>query len=183
MRGAVNLEGLGLSPGLRQRDGVSCGPAVAVLSGALLDPSYARLADPAWFAAEQGRVHAAANRVWPRGLGTTPWGLAAVLTSHSGRHGVRYGWRLGRHRLVDVRRAVDAHWPVLMLIGDVIPRHWVLIVEFTGPQVRCYEPSSGEIRTVATEAVRAGRLTGLGFGRPFAFVLPRYRVPTRHSNI
>ena len=172
-----------LAAGLRQRDGVSCGPAVAVVAGALLDPSYAARPDPAWFAAEQVRVHAAANRAWPRALGTTPWGMAAVLTAHAARHGVRYGWRLGRRHVDDVERAVTAHWPVAMLVGDPIPRHWVLIVEVTGHQLRCYEPSSGEIRTVSTHAVRTARLTGLGFGRPFAFVLPRYRVPTDHSNI
>ena len=172
-----------VAAGLRQRDGVSCGPAVAVVAGALLDPSYSQFPNPDWFAAEQVRVHAAANRAWPRALGTTPWGLAAEITGHSVRHGVRYGWRVGTRRLDDVERAVTAHWPVAMLVGDLIPRHWVLVVEVGGQDLRCYEPSSSEIRTVSTQAVRTARLTGLGFGRPFAFVLPRYRVPTDRSNI
>ena len=63
---------------LRQRDGVTCGPTVAVVAGALLDPGHgADLSDPAWFAGEQARVHAEVNRVWPRRLGTTPIGDGA----------------------------------------------------------------------------------------------------------
>ncbi|MDT5150252.1 MAG: hypothetical protein QOI01_1985 [Mycobacterium sp.] len=174
---------------LQQRDGVSCGPAVAVMAGALLDPSYAchltGSARRAWFDAEQGRVHAAANRIWPRALGTTPWGMARTISAHSARYCVRYGWRLPRRRdaLCDVQRAVSARWPVAMLVGNAIPRHWVLIVEVEGDTLGCYEPSSGEVRSVSKGAVRAARLTGLGFGRPFALVLPRYRLPEPRSNI
>jgi hypothetical protein len=162
---------------LRQRDGVTCGPTVAVVAGALLDPGRrAELSDPAWFAAEQARVHAAANRVWPRRLGTTPAGMARALTAHSRSSGVRYRWRLfrgRRDRLSDVQRAVDADRPVAMLIGRFVPRHWVLIVDADWLQWRCYEPSSGQVRPVAVDAVRRSRLSGLGYPRPFAFVLPR----------
>jgi hypothetical protein len=162
---------------LRQRDGVTCGPTVAVVAGALLDPGRgAELSDPAWFADEQARVHAKVNRVWPRRLGTTPIGMARALTAHSLSAGVRYRWRLfrgRRDRLADVRRAVEAGWPVAMVVGRFIPRHWVLIVEANASRWQCYEPSSGEVRAVATEAVRRSRLTGLGYSRPFVFVLPR----------
>ena len=169
---------------LVQRDGVTCGPAVAVVAGALLDPDYRRnLTDRAWFDGEQGRVHAAANRIWPRALGTTPWGMAGTISGHSAKYHVRYGWRMSRRRdaLADVKRAVAAGWPVAMLIGSdipwAIPRHWVLIVEYRGETLHCYEPSSGEVVPVPEAAVRAGRLTALGFPRAFAFVLPRYRLP------
>jgi hypothetical protein len=162
---------------LRQRDGVTCGPTVAVVAGALLDPGrQAELADPAWFADEQSRVHAELNRVWPRRLGTTPTGMARALTRHSASSGVRYRWRLFRGRrdkLSDVRHAVEGDWPVAMLIGRFIPRHWVLIVEVDWLQWQCYEPSSGDVRSVDVEAVRRSRLSGLGYPRPFAFVLPR----------
>ncbi|MET0451514.1 MAG: hypothetical protein ABW137_06725 [Mycobacterium sp.] len=192
--GAVELAAMGL----RQRDGVSCGPAVAVVAGALLDPAYrAKLTAPrdvaqtggAWFDGEQGRVHATANRIWPRALGTTPSGMARTISRHSAGHGVRYGWRLVRRDdpLEDVERAVAAHWPVAMLVGNSIPRHWVLIVEATGStpgsMLRCYEPSSGEVRPTTAEAIRGARLSGLGFRRPYAFVLPRYRIPGVESNI
>jgi hypothetical protein len=168
---------------LRQRDGVTCGPTVAVVAGALLDKSLeADLSDAAWFADEQARVHAEVNRVWPRRLGTTPKGMARALTAHSSSSGVRYRWRLfrgRRDRLSDVRHAVEGDWPVAMLIGRFIPRHWVLIVDTHWLQWQCYEPSSGEVRSVDEDAVRRSRLSGLGYPRPFAFVLPR--VPTRSA--
>ena len=162
---------------LRQRDGVTCGPTVAVVAGALLDPGrHGELANPAWFADEQAQVHAEVNRIWPRRLGTTPTGMARALTARSSSSGVRYRWRLfrgRRDRLSDVRRAVAADLPVAMLIGRFIPRHWVLIVDVDWLQWQCYEPSSGEVRSVEVAAVRRSRLSGLGYPRPFAFVLPK----------
>ena len=168
--------------GLRQRDGVSCGPAAAIVAGALLDPDYgAGLTDPAWFAGEQGRVHAAANRVWPHALGTTPWGMARVMTTH----GTRYRWRPRRRHdaMTDVRRAVASGRPVAMLIGNVIPRHWVLIVKCDGEVLGCYEPSSGDVRPTSVAKIRRARLATLGFSRAFAFVLPRTGAGTAVSNI
>ena len=162
---------------LRQRDGVTCGPTVAVVAGALLDPGrQGELADPAWFADEQARVHAEVNRIWPRRLGTTPTGMAHALTARTSSSGVRYRWRLFRGRrdaLSDVRRAVQGDWPVAMLVGRFIPRHWVLIVDVDWLEWQCYEPSSGEVHSVEVAAVRRSRLSGLGYPRPFAFVLPK----------
>jgi hypothetical protein len=84
--------------------------------------------------------------------------------------------------MADVLADVDAQWPVAMLVGRVVPRHWVLIVETNGDVLRCYEPSSGKVRSVDVAAVRGARLRGLGFPRAFAFVLPRRRhaTPVRH---
>jgi hypothetical protein len=177
---------------LRQRDGVTCGPTVAVVAGALLDPAYrgklirrgdaAGAAGLAWFDREQIRVHDRVNLLWPRRLGTTPLGVASAMSAHGATHGVRYGWRPcwgHRDTLADVMAEVDAQWPVAMLVGRFVPRHWVLIVETSGDELRCYEPSSGAVRSVDVAAVRAGRLCGLGFPRAFAFVLPL----RRRSNI
>ena len=165
---------------LRQRDGITCGPTLAVVAGAMLDHTYsAELLNPggeAWFAAEQGRIHAAVNRIWPRQLGTTPAGMARALTDHSAKRGVTYRWRRfrgARDALSDVWSAVDEGWPVAMLIGERgIPRHWVLIVGAGQDVLECYEPSSGKVLPIDPAAVRGARLTGLGFPRPFAFVLP-----------
>lgn len=159
---------------LRQRDGVTCGPSVAIVGAALLDAGYgAALTDPDWFAGEQGRMHRRLNRLWPRALGTTPWAVRRALSAHSP---VRYRWRLSRCRgdgLLDVREAVLLGYPVAMLVGGRLPRHWVLLVGIAGTRgFRCYEPGSGEIRTVGTGDVRLGRLTGVGFPRAYAFVLP-----------
>lgn len=174
--GAVKLAGLRL----RQRDGVTCGPTVAVVAGALLDPRRrAALTDAAWFDAEQARVHAEINRVWPRRLGTTPWAMARALTAHSERLGVRYRWRLFRGRrdpLADVQTAVADGWPVAMLLGRVIPRHWVLIVDVLGAGLECYEPSSGAVRTVPLADIRTARVRGLGYPRAFGSVMPYSNV-------
>src|SRR4029453_10861480 len=165
---------------LRQRDGVTCGPTVAVGAGAPPDPgNQAALSDRAWFAAEQARLHAELNRVWPRRLGTTPAGMACALTRHSAASGVRYRGRLFRGRrdgLADARRAVEKGWPVAMLIGRFVPRHWVLIVEADRQRWQCYDPSSGRGGAVVLDAVRRSRLTGLGYTRPFVFVLPRASI-------
>jgi hypothetical protein len=170
---------------LRQRDGVTCGPTVAVVAGALLDPAYRNrvLESDAHALEEQARVHAEVNRIWPRRLGTTPSGIARALNERSS---VQYRWRRFRGRrdkLSDVLSAVDAGWPVAMLIGSFIPRHWVLIADVAGDVLQCYEPSSGELRPVDADDVRASRLVGLGYGRPFAFVLPRSAAsPPARSN-
>ena len=167
---------------LRQRDSTTCGPSVAVVAGALVDPSYRKTltqSPRSWFDDEQSRVHAEVNRVWPRMLGTTPMGIARALTTRTEVRGVRYRWRLfrgRRDRLADVLREVEAGWPVAMLVGRFIPRHWVLIVGVNGQTLQCYEPSSGEVRPVDVAAVRRSRLVGMGFPRPFAFVVPSRRA-------
>ena len=163
---------------LRQRDGVTCGPSVAVMASALLDAEYGAPLQAArsqqWFDSEQGRVHRAVNVVWPRALGTTPAGMARALNTHAAARGVRYRWRpaVRRDDLPDVCAAVAAGWPVAMLVGSAIPRHWVLLTELQGSVLRCYEPSSGALVRVQVDAIRAARLQGLGFARPFAFVVP-----------
>ncbi|MCV7172180.1 hypothetical protein H7I41_19875 [Mycobacterium manitobense] len=181
---------------LRQRDGLTCGPAVAVVAGALMDPGHrAALLNPSgyavtasgrdWFAGEQGRIHAEVNRIWPRRLGTTPPGMARALTAQAAAHGVRYRWRLCRGQrdgLADVLAALDRKLPVAMLIGNWLPRHWVLLTDRhrdddrrLDGQLQCYEPSSGTVVSVPVTAIRGARLTGLGFPRPYAVVVPTHR--------
>src|ERR1700755_381886 len=107
---------------LRQRDSTTCGPTVAVVAGALVDPAYSKelAGSPHRFDDEQLRVHTEVNRVWPRMLGTTPMGIARALTTRTEVRGVRYRWRLfrgRRDRLTDVCSEVEAGWPVAMLVG------------------------------------------------------------------
>ena len=157
---------------LRQRDGVTCGPSVAVMAGALLDADYGAPLNDAgaqrWFAAEQGRVHRSVNLLWPRALGTTPAGMARALSAY----GVPYRWRPAPGGVDDVTAALQAERPVAMLIGAAIPRHWVLLTALRDQTVRTYEPSSGRLLDVDLTDIRGARLRGLGFPRPFAFVLP-----------
>jgi hypothetical protein len=161
--------------GFRQRDGTTCGPSVAVVAGALLDPVGGAALTRDRFAEEQVRVHAVVNRWWPRRLGTTPTGMARMITLRSGA-AVRYRWRLfrgRRDRLTDVLAEVGAGRPVALLVGRFIPRHWVLVVEVSATVLRCYEPSSGAVRSVGVDAVRRAQMTGVGYPRLFAVVLPR----------
>jgi len=169
--------------GLTQRDGTSCGAAVAVVAGALLDPGHVgALTGPAGrvrFDAEQARVHASVNRVWPRALGMTPAGLARAISAHSAARGRRYryrfrwgpGYRAGGV-VAEAVAGAAAGWPVAMLVGRVLPRHWVLIIGVNGAALTCYEPSSGAVREVTVEEVCKAQIPGLGYPRPFAFVLP-----------
>jgi hypothetical protein len=163
---------------VRQTDGFTCGPTSALVAAALLDPSYAAGLDTTadGLAVEQHRIHRASNRVWPRALGTTPWGVAAAISRHSAALGLRYGWRPFRGRrddLADVTAAVDTGWPVALLIGAVIPRHWVLLVEHPDPStLRAYNPASGRILDVRIGDIR-GQTLRLGFPHAFAVVLPR----------
>ena len=129
-------------------------------------------------------MHAEVNRLWPRMLGTTPMGIAKALTTRTEVRGVRYRWRLfrgRRDRLTDVVSDVRAGWPVAMLVGRFIPRHWVLVVGIKAETLQCYEPSSGEVRPADLDAVRRSRLTGLGYPRPFAFVLASRKAATRSA--
>ncbi len=155
---------------LHQRDGVTCGPSVAIVAAALLDDGYAEgLGRPGWFAAEQARLHRNLNRWWPRMLGTTPLGMVRALPGHT------YRWRCRRLRddpLLDVREAVLLGYPVPMLVGRFIPRHWVLLTEWRAGGFACWEPSSGATRLVPAADIRHGRLRGVGFPRAFGFVLP-----------
>ena len=100
-------------------------------------------------------------------------GMARALSRHSI---VRYHWRPAhcrRDALLDVREAVLLGSPVAMLVGRFVPRHWTLLVDTSGTDgFRCYEPTSGEVRRVATDDIRAARLTAVGYPRAFAFVLP-----------
>jgi hypothetical protein len=163
---------------LRQRDPYSCGSAVLVVARAIFDTDFARsLAASASDRFEQAQsvAHRASNRMWPRFLGTTPWGLARVLTVYSGR---RYRWRPLRPRFVAPRKleqaieAVDGGWPVPVLIGNWIPRHWVLLTERSGDEMSCYEPSSGSIVDLSLDDLRAGRVARLGFPKLQAVALP-----------
>jgi hypothetical protein len=166
--------------GLRQRDGTTCGPAAAVVAGAMLDAGYrpglsGSDADAAWFSREQARVHQAVNRMWPRRLGTTPAGMVHAISPHCpGRATYRWRpWRGRRDRMTDVLDSVAAGWPVALLVGHLIPRHWVLLVGMSGDTLQCYEPSSGQVLQCPVAALARAQIQGVGYPRPFAFVLPR----------
>ena len=47
-----------------------------------------------------------------------------------------------------------------------------LLTEVDGSAMRCYDPASGQRSWISVADIREARLRGLGFPRPFAFVLP-----------
>ena len=154
---------------LRQRDGVTCGPSTAIVAAAMLDDSYAaHLEQAGWFEAEQQTLHRQLNTVWPRALGTTPFGMVTALNRHSGD--VRYRWT---SRFDGVPAAVRQGWPVPMLLGRGIPRHWVLLVGVEGGRYRIYDPGHGDV-LLATAAELRG---GLGFPQVFGYVVPAVSAP------
>jgi len=154
----------------------------------IADPVYAyRLADDTTaFDRAQVVAHGAANVMWPRALGTTPWGISATLNVHSGAFGARYGWYpTDPARAEDIHRALAAAvraavhgWPVPLLIGRWEPRHWVLVLDGTADSLRCYEPSGGRVVDVWVDEVANRRAHPLGFPDLHAVVLPRARLDT-----
>ncbi len=100
---------------------------------------------------------------WPSGLGTPPWGAAAVAR----RSGVVYrsllvdDSRAGEVAAVLARatRALDRGIPVPLYVGGdlasgiatALPRHVVLLTRHERDRVGLYEPSEGRVHEVAVE--------------------------------
>jgi hypothetical protein len=172
---------LGWGVPVRQIDGTTCGPASILVARMLTDAHYARAltdGDPAAaetrLAAEQRRIHRAANRLWPRALGTPPWGVAREL-------GPPYRWRIVDDTdagSVDraLRAAVDAvadGYPVPVLIGNAVPRHYVLLVGRDDSDLLFYQPGDGTVVGVPEQQFRDGEMGVLGFRHVQAVVIPR----------
>jgi hypothetical protein len=131
--------------------------------------------------ARQKEVHRQATRFWPQALGTTPWGMVGWLRRHVPAAGPY------RVRLVDDVSATDVDdalaqagaalaggRPVPLLVGSLVPRHYVLALGVDGDgRWRVYEPTSGQVRVLDLRLVRERRLASvLGFDRLHAVLLP-----------
>jgi hypothetical protein len=177
---------------LDQVDGTTCGSAVLLALAAWADPAeVTRLETPsggqpllgagfgARYDARQKQVHGQTNRFWPQALGTTPWGAVRWLRDHAPAAG-RYRVRLVDDTSdVDVAQVIDtvsaalAGRPVPLLVGSLVPRHYVLALRVDGDAWRVYEPTSGQVRLLDLAAVRERRLAPvLGFDRLHAVLLP-----------
>jgi hypothetical protein len=146
-----------------------------VEEGSLLDAGFG-----ARFDARQKQVHRETNRFWPQALGTTPWGAVRWLRDHvpaAGRHRVRL---VDDTSAADVARvvahveaALTAGRPVPLLVGSLVPRHYVLAVGVDAAGWRVYEPTSAQVRVLDLAALRERRLGPvLGFDRLHAVLLP-----------
>jgi hypothetical protein len=194
-RGGVRLD---------QVDGTTCGSAVLIALAAWADPAETARLDGdeaaaaatgagagaragvatgfgARYDARQRQVHRQSTRFWPQALGTTPWGMVGWLRRHAPGAGPY------RVRLVDDRSAADvddalaaagvalaAGRPVPLLVGSLVPRHYVLALGVQGDgRWRVYEPTSGHVRALDLRLIRERRLAPvLGFDRLHALLLP-----------
>jgi hypothetical protein len=180
---------------VQQLSETTCGSTSIVLARAMADPLYAfqlttggdpKASDPGGsafaqrLAAEEQRTHDATNTLWPQALGTTPWGMASGMNAHSGELGTQYTWRLVDDTssrsvdpaLSDAVKAVDAGQPVPVLIGDSIPRHYVLMIGHDGNDLLFYNPS-GEVTRISEQDFRNGNTAALGFSHVQGVILPK----------
>jgi hypothetical protein len=188
---------------LDQVDRSTCGSAVLIALAAWADPAeMVRLdgeqaataaAGPggaragvatgfgARYDARQKQVHRQSTRFWPQALGTTPWGMVGWLRRYAPGAGPY------RVRLVDDTSAPDleaafaaagaalaAGRPVPLLVGSLVPRHYVLGLGVLGDgRWRVYEPTSGHVRPLDVRLARERRLTPiLGYPRLHAVLVP-----------
>lgn len=133
------------------------------------------------FDARQREVHRQSTRFWPQALGTTPWGMVSWLRRHvpgAGPYRVRLVDDTSAADLDDVLgragAALAAGRPVPLLVGSLVPRHYVLALGVLDDgRWRVYEPTSGQVRAVDLRLVRERRLAPvLGFDRLHAALLP-----------
>jgi hypothetical protein len=174
---------------VRQSNDTTCGSATILMVRAMNDPVYALslTTDPAGhqldgsafrerIRAEEQRIHDSTNALWPQRLGTTPWGLTGELN----RHGPHYEWRAVddtdagsvNTALEAAVGAVDAGHTVPVLIGDGVPRHYVLLIGHEDGKLVFYNPS-GEVTRLSDADFRDGNMSALGYRHVQAVVTPR----------
>lgn len=192
---------------LDQMDGTTCGSAVLVALAAWADPDEIRRLDgpagpartamgergpgaapatdvapgfSARYDARQKQVHRESAGLWPRALGTPPWGMVRWLRRNvpaAGPYRVRLVDDLDARDVADVVEAVGvvlrAGRPVPLLVGPLIPRHYVMAVGLHEGGWKVYEPTSGQVRALDPARIGARTLGNtLGFDRLHAAFLP-----------
>ncbi|WP_300009044.1 hypothetical protein [Pseudonocardia sp.] len=130
--------------------------------------------------ARQKQIHRESARFWPRALGTPPWGMVTWLRRNVPSAGPY------RVRLVDdadardvsaligaVGVALKVGRPVPLLVGTVVPRHYVMALGAHEDGWTVYEPTSGQVRVLDLDLLRRRALRQvLGFDRLHAALLP-----------
>jgi hypothetical protein len=191
--GAVHFRG----NSIKQYNDQTCGATAIMVARAVVDPIYAlRLttggrpdteeeeeADERFedrLAAEEQRIHDDTNRVWPQAAGVTPWAVSNQLSRDLAGLGARYQWTtvaLAVSALTDavLRRALAAvalGYPVPFLIGDLIPRHYVLMLHHDAAGAWVYEPTGGDIVLLPERDLLRRDFSALGFAHLKGAILP-----------
>jgi len=171
---------------LNQYDDTTCGSTTLVAVRLSLDPLYAfRLTtggrpgtrgDSARgfkdrLRGEERAVHRRTASWWPEAAGTPPWGLDAETGRIAAALPVAYRWETATPGFPDrtdqvIRLSLAAAgrgYPVPMLIGDLIPRHYVLLLGRDRAGALFFEPAAGEIRRVTTARLARHDFGPLGF--------------------
>ncbi|EXG81037.1 hypothetical protein [Cryptosporangium arvum] len=143
-----------------QTDGTTCGTTSIVVARALADPIYTLeiTRDPEAFREEQRRLHGRTNPVWPEALGTSPWGMQRGLAAETG---TRYDFHWTddtkpRERSAAIRAvlaAVDAGYPVPLLVGNTYPAHYLLVVAHDAGALLVYNPAGGRLTEVPADDI------------------------------
>jgi hypothetical protein len=121
--------------------------------------------------AEEHRIHAATNRFWPQALGSTPLGMSAELNKYADALGTRYHAQLAdRSALTAAAEAAGNGYPVPVLIGNWIPRHYILLIGRAGDDLVYYEPGYATVGHLSVQAFERGDLSVIGFNHIYAVV-------------
>ncbi|TDW22023.1 hypothetical protein EV650_0855 [Kribbella kalugense] len=173
---------------VQQPDDTSCGPMTILMARAISDPFYSLYlttgdttdrADAgaeqfqARLTAEEHRIHAETNRFWPQSLGSTPLGMSNELNRYAAALGTRYQARpADGSTLSDAAEAAGNGQPVPVLIGDWIPRHYILLIGRAGGDLIYYEPGYATVGHISEQDFVQGKIDVIGFHRIFAVVRP-----------
>jgi hypothetical protein len=189
--GPVHVRGTSIS----QYDGTTCGSTIIVAARALLDPIYAlylttggRPGTAAETAArfqqrlevQEQRVHNESDLLWPQRAGTPPWGISRLLNRDPAGLGAHYRWVavvsgvpvLGDSVIRQALTAVDRGYPVPILLGDLIPRHYVLLLRHDAGGATFYEPTAGEVIEVSARDLARRDFSALSYAHLHGAILP-----------
>ncbi|WP_250033788.1 hypothetical protein [Paractinoplanes maris] len=188
--GAVQFRGSRIG----QYNDTTCGPTAVLAARMYVDPLYALYLTTGGqpdtveeseerfrqrLAGEEQQIHDDTDVLWPQLAGTPPWGLSTRLSRDPAALGSRYRWRPalpvpGADRAV-LRQALTAAnrgLPVPVLIGDVVPRHYVLLLRHDDAGAWFYEPTAAEIVVVPRRDLERRDFGRLGYPRLAGVILP-----------
>lgn len=189
--GPVRFRGNSIS----QYDDTTCGSTVIMAARAVVDPLYAlRLtmggrpdsgveSDDGFtrrLEAQEQRIHDETNRLWPQRAGTPPWGISALLNQDPAALGAHHRWAAvvpavawpAGPVMKRALAAADEGYPVPILIGNLIPRHYVLLLRHDAWGATFYEPAGGDLIDIATVDLERRDFSELGWPHLHGAILP-----------